>query len=113
MPATSEARLIQLKGQGVKVRVDRAAYAARANSLAELSFAITENRHLTIPNRTKANIFRRLSILFRPHKHTPLGGYWWSRRVLPPSPVYHLTSSTLFILLLYHRIQNKYTIFYK
>ena len=50
------------------MRVDRAAYAARANSSLELSFAITKIRHLTIPNRMKANLFRRLSILFRPHQ---------------------------------------------
>jgi len=50
------------------VRVVRAAYAARANSSAELSFAITVIGHLTIPIRTKANIFTRLSILFRPHQ---------------------------------------------
>ena len=50
------------------MRVDRAAYAARANSSLELSFAITKIRHLTIPNRMKANFFRRLSILFRPHQ---------------------------------------------
>ena len=70
------------------MRVVRAAYAARANSSLELSFAITKNRHLTIPNRRKANFFRRLSILFRPHqKPSQNEDLWWSRRVPPPGPV--------------------------
>ena len=55
------------------MRFRRAAYAASAKPSLELSFAITKIRHLTIPNRMKANFFRRLSILFRPHqKHTEI-----------------------------------------
>ena len=50
------------------MRICRAAYAARANPSLELSFAITKNGHLTVPIRTKANLFRRLSMLFRPRQ---------------------------------------------
>ncbi len=54
------------------------AYAARATG-ARLSFAIVLIEPITVvSHRAKANIFRRLSILFRPHQQSlipsPLGG---------------------------------------
>ena len=39
-----------------------------------------------VPHRAKAGLFRRSSILFRPHP-PPTREYWWSRRVPPPGPI--------------------------
>ena len=61
------------KTVGVKFSVFRTAYAARATG-ALLSFATSLNEPITVvSHRAKANIFRRPSILFRPHIPYELG----------------------------------------